>query len=333
MEKKKFRILSIDGGGIRGIMPAKVLADLESYLKQKGDTRAMHEHFDLICGTSTGAILAIGIALGIPASKLLAFYIDYASSIFPSWPFNTHMMKGLYRPVYSNKKLLQALEDVYKDANGKTALLNDAKTMLCIPVFNGGSGEINVLKTKHHEGYNRDYKIPAHHAAMSSGSAPIYFPPHSFNFSNALGDGNYLNMIDGGVFANNPALIGLFEATDKLGYDFNDIMLLSLGTGQGRHILKKRWKPPGIRYWLLPNPRVLDIILDSQAQITEQYLSFLNRTLEKNGKGITYLRVQHQFHDKPIPLNASRKKDIDQLIVTGQELGKKHISNIANTFY
>lgn len=333
MEKKKFKILSIDGGGIRGIIPAKVLTELELYLKHKGDTMALHQQFDLVCGTSTGAIIAIGIALGIPASKLLAFYKEYASTIFPRWIWNTQMMKGLYRPIYSNKKLLKALEEVYKGDNDLAPLLNDAKTFLCVPTFNGGSGEINVLKTQHHAEYNRDYKLPAHHAALASASAPIYFPPHSFSFIHELGEGSNLNMIDGGVFANNPSLIGLFEATDKLGYDFSDIMLLSLGTGQGRHILKRRWKPPSMRYWLMPNPRAFDIMLDSQAQITEQYLSFLNRSLEKKGNGITYHRVQHHFHDKPIALNASRKKDVEHLEITGEELSKKHISNIAKTFF
>jgi patatin-like phospholipase/acyl hydrolase len=72
--KKKFRILSIDGGGIRGLIPAKVLMELERELDTTESGKRLHEHFDLICGTSTGAILAIAIALGVPASYLLYFY-------------------------------------------------------------------------------------------------------------------------------------------------------------------------------------------------------------------------------------------------------------------
>lgn len=333
MNNKKCKILSIDGGGIRGIIPAKVLTELEQYEKLNGSGRPLYQHFDLICGTSTGAIIAIGIALGLPAAEILKFYKQYASAIFPRWILNTQMFKGFYKPIYSNKKLLKALEDVYKKEDGSIALLNDAKTFLCIPTFNGGSGEINVLKTKHHDEYNRDYKLPAHHVALASASAPIYFPPHSFSYKNEFGEGTNLNMIDGGVFANNPALIGLFEATDKLGYDFSDIMILSLGTGKGKHILKKRWKAPGMRYWLFPEPRAFDIMLDSQAQITEQYLAFLSRSLKLQGKGIVYKRVQHEFNDKPISLNSSRKKDIEQLEIIGEELSKKHISNIAKTFF
>ncbi|MET0461955.1 MAG: CBASS cGAMP-activated phospholipase [Chitinophagaceae bacterium] len=329
---KKFRILSIDGGGIRGIIPAKILAELEEYLEQRGAEKHLHKHFDLICGTSTGAILAVGLALGIPAKDLLSFYKTHAKDIFPKWLLNSHMFKGVYRPIYGSKVLLAALEKAYRKSDGSTSLLNDAKTRLCIPTFNGGSGEINVLKTKHHPSYTRDYKIPAHHAAMSSASAPIYFKPHSFSFSNELGEGANINMIDGGVFANNPSLIGLFEATDKLNREFKDIMLLSLGTGKGKHVLRKRWKAPSMRYWLFPNPRAFDIILDSQAQSTEEYMAFLNRSLEKMGSGITYARVQHDFHGNSISLNASKKSDLERLEMAGEELSKKHLSNIAKTF-
>lgn len=71
---KKFTILSIDGGGIRGLIPVKVLAELERELQRDNPDKKLYEYFDLICGTSTGAILAIAIALGIPAAELVDFY-------------------------------------------------------------------------------------------------------------------------------------------------------------------------------------------------------------------------------------------------------------------
>lgn len=321
------------GGGIRGIIPAKVLAELEMHIQEHTPGRKLYEEFDLICGTSTGAIIAIGLALGVPAKELLKFYKHHASAIFPRWIWNLDQVKGLYRPIYSNKALLKALHDVYASTTGgKTALLNDAKTKLCIPTFNGGTGEINVLKTKHHPDYTRDYKMPAHHAALSSGSAPVYFPPHTFKFSNDLGEGTNLNMIDGGLFANNPALIGVFEATDKLQVHFNDIKILSLGTGQGKHILKRRWKPPSFRFWLIPNPRLLDIILDSQSQISEQYLFFMNRSLASTGQGMIYKRVQYEFDNRAIALNTSKRNDLERLEIIGEELSKKHLAEIYKTF-
>ncbi len=328
---KKFTILSIDGGGIRGIIPAKVLAELEQELLSINPDKKLYEHFDLICGTSTGAILAIAIALGIPAADLVKFYKDHAKLIFPKWYLKVlpRSSRAIVTSIYSTKQLRKKLEEIYSAANGGTPpTLNDLKANVCIPTFNGVDGKINVLKTRHNEEYMRDYKLPAHEVALSSASAPIYFPPHTFSFSNEHGIGQNVNMIDGGVFANNPSLIGILEATDKIGHNFYDIRLLSLGTGKGKHVIKTGWKPKDMWYWLFPKPRLLDIILDSQAQITEQYISFLKRLLAKQDNDFEYMRIQYDLGSDTINLNASDKKDIQRLEAIGDELSKNHIPDI-----
>jgi patatin-like phospholipase/acyl hydrolase len=330
-EIKKFTILSIDGGGIRGLIPAKLLAELERELLQKEPGKCLYEHFDLICGTSTGAILAIAIALGIPAADLVKFYKEQARIIFPKWYLKVlpRTSRAVISTLYSNKKLRKKLEEIYSGANGGTPpLMNDLKTMVCIPVFNGNDGKINVLKTRHHPEYVRDYKLPAHEVALSSASAPIYFPPHTFRFSNSHGTGTNVNMIDGGIFANNPSLIGILEATEKLGHDFSDLRLLSLGTGEGRHIVKKGWRPKNIWYWLVPKPRLLDIILDSQSQITGQYTAFLHRIASRKNEGFEYLRIQHDLGGDTIDLNASDKRDLERLESIGDELAKNNLIKI-----
>lgn len=329
--RKKFRILSIDGGGIRGLIPAKVLADLEYELSVREPGKKLYEHFDLICGTSTGAILAIAVSLGIPAADLVKFYKENARLIFPKFILRCIPSKSraLFSAIYSNKKLLKKLKEVFSEANGGTPpLLNDAKTNLCIPTFNGNDGTINVFKTKHHPDYTRDYKLPAHDVAMSSASAPVYFPPHSFSYSNDFGSGRNVNMIDGGLFANNPSLIGIFEATDKFGIDLADVSLLSLGTGKGKQIVKRTWKPKSVFYWLFPNPRIVDIVLDTQAQITEQYLLFLNRSLRKQGNAFEYLRIQHDMAGDTIELNASSEKALQRMEAIGDELSKNNLYQI-----
>lgn len=331
MSINSFRILSIDGGGIRGLIPAKVLAQLEEDLEKEFPGKKLHEHFDLICGTSTGSILAIAIALGIPSKDLVDFYKDYASEIFPKWYLKILPRKGraIINSIYSSKQLQKRLREVYSQANGGVdPLINDLKVNVCIPTFNGNTGDINVIKTKHHPDYIRDFKLPAYEVALSSSSAPIYFPPHSFKFENKFGKGTNVNMIDGGIFANNPALIGLLEATEKLGVDFSNIKLLSIGTGSGKHIIKRTWRPKDMWYWLLPTPRLFDIILDSQAQITEQYILFLKRILDKNGSSFEYERIQYEFGSDNINLNDSSKKALERLESIGEELGKKNYSRI-----
>lgn len=329
--KPCFRILSIDGGGIRGIIPAKFLAELESELISQGDNRKLHEHFDLICGTSTGAILAIGVALGIPSKQLLDFYKDFAHIIFPPKLFKVfpRQARVAVTSMYSNKTLRKKLLDVFTNGNdGKIPLLNDLKTKVCIPAFNGGTGEVNVLKTKHHPEYSRDYKLPAHEVALSSASAPVYFPPHSFSYENEMGSGSNINMVDGGIFANNPVMIGFLEAIEKLNIPLENVEIISIGTGKGKHIIKQSWKPKNLWYWLVPKPRLLDIVLDSQSQITECYLAFLHRYFLANGTPFKYIRVQYDLGSETIELNASSKKDIQKLEAIGGELAKINLNNV-----
>lgn len=330
--EKKFTILSIDGGGIRGVIPAKVLSELERELQVKDPSKKLYEHFDLICGTSTGAILAIGLALGISSSNLLDFYKTNASIIFPKWFFRIIPTKAkvFISTMYSNKRLRKKLQEVFTEANGgEEPLLFDLKTRVCIPTYNGMMGEINVLKTKHHPDYVRDYKLPAHEVALASASAPVYFPPHTFKYNNRFGNGVNVNMIDGGLFANNPALIGILEASDKLKIPLSQIRVLSIGTGKGKQIVKTKWMPHNFWYWFIPKPRLLEIVIDSQAQMTEQYINFFHRVSFKNQESnFQYMRVQHEFGDKVIDLNDASKKSLENLEAIGDELSKKNLSKI-----
>ncbi len=231
--------------------------------------------------------------------------------------------------MYSNKKLRKKLQEVFTlGNNGKIPLLNDLKTWVCIPAFNGGTGEVNVFKTKHHEEYNRDYKLPAHEVALSSASAPVYFPPNTFSYENELGSGSNVNMVDGGVFANNPVMLGFLEAIEKLKIPIENIEIISIGTGKGKHIIRQSWKPQSLWYWLVPKPRLLDIILDSQSQITEWYLAFLNRYFANKSTPFNYFRIQYDFGSETIELNASSKKDIMKLESIGGELAKNNLHNV-----
>src|SRR5665647_800130 len=120
MTDKRIRILSIDGGGIRGVIPAKVLAELEQKLQEKEPGKKLYQYFDLICGTSTGAILAIAIALGIPAKDIVKFYTKNAKIIFPKWylkilPRESRVL--LAKTIYTNKELKFLLKEVFTVGN------------------------------------------------------------------------------------------------------------------------------------------------------------------------------------------------------------------------
>ena len=158
--KEPFRILSIDGGGIRGIIPAKGLSLLECELAKRKMPSHICDYFDLICGTSTGAILAIGLSLGISAQKMLDLYLKHAKDIFPRQNLLKQGFKILCKgkSLYERERLSELLEQTYRDAIvNEVARLGHCKTRVCVPTYDVSTGKIHVFKTSHHEQFDRDY--------------------------------------------------------------------------------------------------------------------------------------------------------------------------------
>ncbi|MGV8019131.1 MAG: CBASS cGAMP-activated phospholipase [Ignavibacteria bacterium] len=219
---EEFKILSIDGGGIRGVFPAAYLDYIEGKIKDKG---RIYEYFDMIVGTSTGAIIALALSLGISANDILKLYEERGKTIFPIRPRKFNF--GFIVPKYSNTKLKAELKKLFGDK-----LLNDCKTRVCIPTINITCGKTVVRKTRHHKDLEHDYLLTAWQVATESSAAPGFFP--------AFEDGDKCQYIDGGLWANNPSLIGIAEAY-KLGYTLEQIKILSIGNGSNL-IHKDGWK-------------------------------------------------------------------------------------------
>jgi patatin-like phospholipase/acyl hydrolase len=198
-----FRILSLDGGGIKGVFAAAALARMEEI-----HGRCIVDHFDLIAGTSTGGILAIGIAFGIPPKDLLAFYRDRGPVIFPSTSLvqkSTALLRQLFHgPKYSHDVLRAELAKVLEDRK-----FGDASCRLAIPAYDAVANRIYVFKTAHAPGLTNDIRTDAVDVALATSAAPTYFAAAS-----VAKDGRY---VDGGVWANNPSLIALVEAVSSLG--------------------------------------------------------------------------------------------------------------------
>lgn len=322
MEDEKFKILSIDGGGIRGIVPAKILCELEEELhKREGESARLCDYFDLICGTSTGGILAIGLALGVSAHEMLDLYIRHGKEIFShKW------YRLLSRNYFYDREILKKyLESVYC---GKR--INDCQTRICIPTYDLYEGRIHVLKTRHHEQYVRDYHIPAVDVALSTAAAPVYFTPYNFEYNNI--DTDNINRgyhhIDGGVFANNPSLIGLTEALYCLNIPIESIELVSLGTGE--RLLKQSDcnKKMGLKYWLNPASkdglRLYELVSSAQSLYIHNTLTMLCKGAgNTNARRFNYIRLQADLA-KPINLDAVDKDSINELQLLGQSLYKNN---------
>ncbi len=206
----KFQILALDGGGIKGIFSAAVLAHLEEDLNI-----AISDYFDLIVGTSTGGIIALGLGAGMSPHDILSFYVKQGPTIFPSCIKNK--IRHFWKNKFDSNPLKKALTDCFKE---KT--LGHSKKRLVIPSYNLGDDDVYLFKTPHHERLRRDYKIPMWKIALATSAAPTYFP--------AYHELDKIRFIDGGIWANNPTIVGIAEAVSMLGQSLPAITVLSLGT-------------------------------------------------------------------------------------------------------
>lgn len=330
---KSFNILSVDGGGIRGIYPARFLCELEEELSRSGKDARLCDYFDLICGTSTGGIIALGLALGMPAQEILELYRKNASKIFDRKPLRF----GIFQSTYSADFLHDLLKDTFSkySPNGDTRL-GHARTRVCIPTYNSGAGKANVYKTAHHEKLFRDYQIPAYHVALSTAAAPVFFPPHSFKYT-PVDSENKVEVkmnIDGGVIANNPTHIGIVEAHNTLGVPLSEIRVLSLGTGHKVFAERKSKKGFGFWYWGNYKVRLVDLMFSAQSQNTDNLIKFLNNGVgEGEEPKFYYKRIQHYFgNDEDIKLDETNPRKLKQLETIALNSYKEHGAEIWKQF-
>ena len=144
------RILCIDGGGIKGVVPASFLAAVEDSLGE-----SVSRYFDLIVGTLTGGIIAIGLGLGLSARQILEFYEVHGPDIFRG-DRRLLALRWLLRAKYDSTPLRTALHDVFADR-----LFGESSKRLVVPSFNVGTGDVHVWKTAHHPRFERDHKCQA----------------------------------------------------------------------------------------------------------------------------------------------------------------------------
>lgn len=208
--KDRFQILALDGGGIKGLFSAAVLAFLEEDLNIN-----ITNHFDLITGTSTGGIIALCLGIGIRPREIVEFYVLNGPAIFKRDCFSE------IRHLFSNKYKAAPLEIALKECFGDKKLA-DSHKRLVIPSYNIGENSVYLFKTPHHERLRRDYKVPMWKVARATSAAPTYFP--------TFRDIDNVRLVDGGVWANNPSIVGITEAVSLLGIPLDQIYIFNLGT-------------------------------------------------------------------------------------------------------
>lgn len=226
------RLLAIDGGGLAGLIPAEALIQIEHQLELlTGSSRPLCEHFDLIAGTSTGAILAAGLALGLKATTLRDFYLQFGEEIFTkSW------LPLRFWHSYSSGPLEKHLKKVL----GEDTTLGSARlrTQILIVTKNVTVGhDWFFTNNPGNKFFKNNAGLPLWQIVRASSAAPTYFPPHTIAVLDETGSKQHHEFIDGGISSyNNPALQVFLEATvTRYGYGWpmgvDNLLLLSLGTG------------------------------------------------------------------------------------------------------
>ena len=273
---EKYRILAIDGGGVRGIIPAKLIERLYEIHPN------LIQETDLFVGTSAGSYVALGLASGLTPYEVVQWFQDKCQDIFkrPHW---FHFTK----PKYRNNRLVESLKKAFGEKR-----LEDLEKRVVVPSFSVvGENEPHwgpVIFNNFPESPTRKTKIVD--VALSSSAAPTYFP-------------SYQNRIDGGVFANNPSTVGLAVAASNFGgaKPLENIVVLSIGTGFYPYQIQQDTRDWGELEWLgvpffyktknknEPKEPLLDVIFDgvslADAALTSMFLKDdyfrLNPTLER----------------------------------------------------
>jgi hypothetical protein len=274
-----FRILALDGGGIKGAFTASVLTTLEKAL---GAT--VSQHFDLIVGTSTGGILALGLGLGIRPEKILEFYKNRGNVIFPM----THMAgrwgrtfrQFFYGPKHSQEVLLKELRTAYYP-DGTTKTMRMSGSRLVIPAYDAISGVCHTFRTPHHELLGGDADTDIAEIALATAAAPTYYS--AAKVKSLLADKSYF---DGGVWANCPVMAGIVEAVCYLEVPLDRIDVLSIGTTDEPFTVDS-FSKSGILGWrgtlieLLMNAQVDSSIDHAQRLIGDARFLRINATAAK----------------------------------------------------
>lgn len=220
---ERFQALALSGGGFRGLYTARILADVEQRIGQPIATR-----FDLIAGTSIGGILALAVACEIPAERVVALFEKHGAEIF-----RRRSRTGFFRSKYSSEPLGRLLSQ--PELFGQRTL-GDCRHPALIPAINFTTGKPVVFKTPHHPTFVHDTALPLVDVALATSAAPTYFPRHILRSS---------QYVDGGLFANAPAMLAVHEAEFFCKRSIESIYVLAVGTMSARTTVDPRRNPAG----------------------------------------------------------------------------------------
>ena len=317
------RILSLDGGGYLGLATAAFFEETERHFNS-----TCHDKFDLFCGTSTGAIIALAFASGLRGKEICDLYKSFGPKVFHNPVPGLRILRmalGLVTSQYGNAALRTALKDYFGDTT-----LGDLRRkgkFVLIPAFSITSGKPRVFKTDHNAHLTRDDGYLVRDVALASSAAPVFLPLVEVR-SPTTGDRE--RYCDGGMFANHPALLGYTEAIYHLGAEPSQIQILSVSTPRtdlaeyrsavGR--IPKYLLSRGLFIW---RTKVVQTMIDSTSSITDE---ILRRIIASPAQaGLTYERIT--FPKPPgVGLDIATNSATETLCSIGYELARQNTTRL-----
>ena len=296
-ENRPFYILSIDGGGFRGLFAAHLLRRMEEEWQLDWKNQ-----FRIFAGTSTGAILAAGLACGNTAARLAEFYRTHGKTIFTPRPWSRLPLFKIFASRYSSQELKKRLEEVLG-----TTTLGHVTTPLILPSVDISNGCVHVSKSRYDRNFVRDPHIRVSDAVLASCAAPTYFDPVIVN--------NKYQLVDGGLWANNPSLVATIDAYYRLGISLGQVRVLSIGTGKSKAFYARsqgKWKDRLLRCqgwgfltrW--QSSKFIDLIFNLQSENAHNMLCLLLGESPLDSNHVLRLTFES---DQPLPFDCVRKGD------------------------
>jgi len=247
-----YHVLALSGGGYRGLFTATILRQLEEVLGQP-----LARHFDLICGTSAGGLLALGLAAEVPAVELQAMFETDGKKIFGKRSWWRRWVGFYLKAKHSSEGLREVLTAKFGDK-----LIGNLKHRVLIPAVNYTTGKGQFFKTPHHPSFELDHKLSIVDVGLATAAAPVYFPI-ARNPRGAF--------VDGGLVGNAPGFFGLHEVKHFLaGNGPAKIRVLSIGTMTNGATMKGSAKlDRGLVQW---GPRLFDLVISAQESSVDYML-------------------------------------------------------------
>ncbi|KAF5468270.1 hypothetical protein F2P56_012436 [Juglans regia] len=338
-------ILSIDGGGIRGIIPGTILAFLESQLQElDGEEARLADYFDVIAGTSTGGLVTAMLAAPnennrplFDAKDITPFYLQHGPRIFPQKGGLYGIFRSLIGPKYDGKYL----HGVLREKLGETRL-HSTLTNIVIPTFDIKNLQPTVFTSYEAKKNHSCLNARLSDICIGTSAAPTYLPAHNFKHQNDGGKVSEFNLIDGGVAANNPALVAINQITKEIfdanpeffpikPTDYGRFLVISLGTGSGK--IEKKYSAQmaakwGLLDWLVHGGSVpiVDVFTQASADMVDLHLAVVFQALHS---AQNYLRIQDDtLTGTAASVDDSSKENLNKLVEIGEKLLKKPVSRV-----